>query len=247
VADLALAEGLTTDWYWLSQGETRTCTLINHDAGDTTVINEQGPVLSAEDWTGFAAHIRQVARQARAVAFSGSVPLGVAPETLGELARSLVAPGRAIYVDTSAAPLVALLAQPEGLCLKVNRAELAGGLELDPAQHSLADLVEGAQALISQGAALVVATMGSEGALMATPEGRVWQAIAPPLEVVSTVGSGDSMLAGLAVARLRGQSFSDALAFGVACGSANVLSSLPGRFEQSQVETLLGQVEIKVV
>jgi 1-phosphofructokinase family hexose kinase len=247
VADLALAEGLATDWHWLSQGETRTCTLINHDAGDTTVINEQGPVLSAEDWAGFAAHVQQVARRAKAVAFAGSVPLGVAPEALGELARSLVAPEREIYVDTSAAPLAALLAWPEGLCLKVNRAELAGGLGLDPAGHSPADLVKGPQALIGEGAALVVVTMGSEGALMITSEGQVWQAIAPRLEMVSTVGSGDAMLAGLAVARLRGQAFSEALAFGVACGSANVLSSLPGRFERSQVETLLGQVEIKTV
>jgi 1-phosphofructokinase family hexose kinase len=245
VADLAIEEGLTTEWHWLKSGETRSSTLINHDGGDTTVINEQGPTLSAEDWAGFATHVQRVAQQAQAVTFAGSVPLGVAAEALGELARSLVAPGRPIYVDTSGAALAALLARPEGVCIKVNGEELAGGLGLDPQRQLLAELIEGAQTLLARGAALVVVTMGGEGALMLTPEGQVWQATAPRLKIVSTVGSGDSMLAGLAVARLRGQSLAEALAFGVACGSANVMSSLPGRFEREQVEVLVGQVKVR--
>jgi fructose-1-phosphate kinase PfkB-like protein len=80
---------------------------------------------------------------------------------------------------------------------------------------------------------------------MVAPDGQVWQARAPSLQVVSTVGSGDSMLAGLVVARLRGYALTEALAFGVACGSANVLSSLPGRFERQHVDTILAQIEIK--
>jgi 1-phosphofructokinase family hexose kinase len=244
VADLAVAEGLRTDWHWLAQGETRTCTLINHDGGDTTVINEQGPTLSAGDWAGFAAHVQQIAQNAKAVAFAGSVPLGVAPAALGELARSLAASQRTVYVDTSVAALAAVLAQPQGVCLKVNRGELAGGLGLDSDGISLTKLIQEAQRLITQGAALVVVSLGGEGALMVTAEGQVWQAMAPSLKVVSTVGSGDSMLAGLVVARLRGSSWPEALAFSVACGSANVLSTLPGRFERGQVEGLLGQVGV---
>ena len=52
------------------------------------------------------------------------------------------------------------------------------------------------------------------------------------------------MLAGLAVARLEGQALDQSLAFGVACGSANALSDLPGRFEQSEAEALLERVKI---
>lgn len=245
VADLAVAEGLTTDWHWLAQGETRTCTLINHDGGDTTVINEQGPTLSAEDWAGFAAHVQKIAQEARAVAFAGSVPLGVTPEALGALAHSLVTPQRTVYVDTSAAALAAVLARPQGLCVKVNRGELAGGLGLEPDSLSPADLIREAQKLVAQGAVLVVVSLGGEGALMVSTGGQIWQAEAPPLEVISTVGSGDSMLAGLVVGRLRGYSLPEALAFSVACGSANVLSSLPGRFERGQVERLVGQVRVK--
>jgi len=238
VADLALAEGLAADWYWLSQGETRTCLLINHNSGDATVINEQGPMVSDEDWAGFAAYVAALAQQAAAVAFAGSVPLGVRPQALGELACSLVSTNRTVYVDTSGAALAALLAQPQGLCIKVNQAELATALGLDLGDHPIDRLVEAGQMLLNQGVALVVVTLGSDGAIAIAPSG-VWQAKPPSIEVISTVGSGDSLLAGLAITRLEGKAVDESLAFGVACGSANALSDLPGRFERSQVEALL--------
>jgi 1-phosphofructokinase family hexose kinase len=244
MADLAVVEELRADWYWLPSGETRTCMLINHDTGDTTVINEPGESLSEADWAGFAAHVERLAGQAQAVAFSGSLPPRVNPAALGALARAVVAPERAIYLDTSGAALAAVLSRPTGLCLKVNRAELATELHLAVDEFSMGIIISVGQSLLARGAALIVVTLGREGALAITPEG-CWQASPPLVEVVSTVGSGDSMLAGLAVARLEGRSLEAALAFGVACGAANATTRLPGRFERNTVETLLTQVNVK--
>ncbi len=242
-ANLALAEGLPTDWYWLNAGETRTCLLINHDTGDATVINEPGPTVSLADWAGLVTHVKRLAQKARAVALAGSSPPGLEPQSLGRLARVLVASERAIYVDTSGAALTAILAQPEGLCIKVNQLELVAGLGLALGNQAIDRLVEAGQMLLDRRAALVVVTLGSQGALAITPTGA-WQASTPPVELVSTVGSGDSLLAGLIVARLAGQSLEAALAFGVACGSANAMTDLPGRFERNQVEMLLKRVSV---
>jgi fructose-1-phosphate kinase PfkB-like protein len=104
-------------------------------------------------------------------------------------------------------------------------------------------LVKAGRQLLRAGAALVVVTLGSQGAL-AVAAAQAWHAGIPPIQTISTVGSGDSFLAGLAVAQLRGEQAPAALAFGVACGSANAMSSLPARFELSQVEILLQQVEL---
>ncbi len=240
-ADLAQAEGIPAAWHWLKKGDTRTCLLINHDTGDTTVINEKGPTLTDTDWARFAAHVTQVARPAKAVAFAGSLPLGVDPERLGQLAHTLATPNRAIYVDTSGPALSAILAHPEGLCIKVNRSELAESLNLKTTPQTLDHLVEAGQTLLQRGAKLLVVTLGEEGALAIASSGT-WQASAPPVEIVSTVGSGDSMLAGLIVARLEGKPLDTALAFGIACGSANVMSNLPGRFKRSAVEALSPQI-----
>lgn len=244
MADLAVAEGIRADWHRLASGETRTCMLINHDTGDTTVINEPGESLSEVAWAGFAAHVEQLAAGARAVAFCGSLPPGVEPVALSVLARSLTSAERPVYLDTSVAALRMALAQPAGLCLKVNRAELAEAWGPAAADFSTAQIIDVGQKLLERGAALVVVTLGGEGALAIAPAG-VWQASPPPVEVVSTVGSGDSFLAGLAVVRLRGQSIEAALAFGVACGAANATTRLPGRFERGMVETLLRQVKVK--
>jgi 1-phosphofructokinase family hexose kinase len=243
VADLALAEGLAADWYWLSEGETRTCSLINHDQGDTTVINEQGPVISTADWNAFAGHVQQLAQKANAVAFSGSLPLGVDPAALAALAGGVAADGLTVYVDTSGPPLTAVLAHPQGICIKVNQWELAAGMGLEIKDDSGMWVVEVGRRLVQKGATLVVVTLGSRGALAVAPD-QIWQARIPPIQIVSTVGSGDSMLAGLATACLRGEGLDAALALGVACGAANALSDLPGRFELNQVETLLKRIEL---
>lgn len=244
MADLLAIEGLPANWHWLESGETRACELMTHDSGDATVINEPGETMSPQAWSDFAGHIERLAAQARAVAFCGSLLPGVEPEALEVLARKLVSAQRAVYLDTSAAPLAAALAQPGGLCLKVNRAELAVGLGRNVEGFSTRHLVEAGQELLERGAMLVVITLGEEGALAIAPEG-CWQASAPRVKVVSTIGSGDSFLAGLAMARLEGRSLESALALGVACGSANATTNLPGRFERSLVETLLPEVNLK--
>lgn len=239
VRDLARAEGIAADWFWLESGQTRTCLLVNHDDRDSTIINEIGPVVSAGEWRGLAAHLHRLAERAQAVAFAGSVPPGVSPAELAALARRLAAAGHPVYLDTSGDTLAAALARPDGLSIKINRDELAEGLgvELDNRRQ----VVEAGQMLVSRGAALVVVTLGGRGALAVAAEG-CWYAAAPQVKVVSTVGSGDALLAGLLAARLEGQSLAGALAWGVACGAANAATPLAGRFEPTAARTLLRQV-----
>ena len=243
VADLATAEGLKTEWHWLSRDETRTCLLINHDRGDATVINEQGPTVSETDWQSFTNHVQQLAEKSQVIAFSGSVPLGVKPGSLRKLAYSLVTNERAVYVDTSSAALAAVLDQPAGLCIKVNHSELSAGLGLKNDDQSLDQVVKAGRLLLDRGAQLVVVTLGQQGAV-AIKSRELWQVRVPRVPVVSTVGSGDSMLAGLVTARMIGRPLHQALAYGVACGTANVLTELPGRFNRMDVEDLLQRVDV---
>lgn len=244
VADLAAAESLPAAWHWLPAGETRTCITLIHASGDATVINEPGETLAETDWRDFAGHVEGLAGPVQAVAFCGSLPPGVTPASLGALARFLVSPERTVYLDTSAAVLAGILVQPVGLCLKVNQAELAGGLGLTPGELSLERMINVGRDLLGRGAALLVVTLGAAGALAIGPEG-CWQASPPPVQVVSSAGGGDALLAGLAVARIQGQSLAAALALGVACGTANTQASQAGQVERGTVEALLKKVKVK--
>jgi 1-phosphofructokinase family hexose kinase len=236
VARLAAAEGLTGRWSRQSAGETRTCVLlVNLEGGDATALNESGPVFAAADWDSFAEAALDAATESRLCLVSGSLPRGVAPAALGNLLGRLGAAGRRVIVDTSGAPLTAsLAARPYGV--KVNGAELGAAL----GRGEVADVAGAAAALAelrAAGIALAVVSLGAQGAVAADATGT-WWACPPLIDLVSSVGSGDSLLAGMATGLLRGMPLPEALRLGVACGSADALTVGGGRIDLPVVERL---------
>jgi tagatose 6-phosphate kinase len=90
---------------------------------------------------------------------------------------------------------------------------------------------------------VVLLSIGAAGAV-AVAEGRAAHAWVHVDEVKTTVGSGDCLLGGVAVALARGASFEDVLRLGVACGAANAMSGETGFFARADVEALLPKVEL---
>ena len=148
------------------------------------------------------------------------------------------APGLRIAVDTSDAPLAALAAAMPAAApdlIKPNGEEL-GQLAGLPAERAMAledgamrgeygPVVEAARVLVERGVATVMATLGAAGAVLVTAEGA-WHAAAPKIHVLSTVGAGDSSVAGYVLADVRGGDATERLCTAVAYGSA--AAGLPG-------------------
>jgi 1-phosphofructokinase len=203
--------------------------------GTTTKINEPGPVLSPQRQEQLAAAVVDKADGAAWLVLAGSLPPGVPAGFYAALAARVRAElgGRAprIAVDTSGEPLRALFAAgPEAVpdLIKPNAEELAGltgrydeaALEADPALAAAA-----AKLLLDDGAGAVLATLGSKGAVLSIPAGS-WFATHPPITARSTVGAGDSSLAGYLLAHSQGGSAPDCLRQAVAHGTA--AAALPG-------------------
>ena len=177
---------------------------------------------------------------------AGSLPAGSPVDFYADLVRRLRAAGGHVAVDTSDAPLRALVdALPEAApdLMKPNGEELAsftGGdpdeLEADPSATAAA-----ARELLERGVGAVLATLGGNGAVLVTPEGA-WHATPPPTTVVSTVGAGDSSLFGYLLGDIRGLPAPERLALAVAYGSA--AAGLPGTTipQPSQLRTELVRV-----
>ncbi len=88
---------------------------------------------------------------------------------------------------------------------------------------NLEDAINAASRLIKlYGCEMIIVSMGAEGALLVTSNGH-YHIKPPQVEVLSTVGAGDSMLAGLLYALVHGYSEKDMLAYGVAAGTAATL------------------------
>ena len=197
-------------------GDTRTNIAIVDKDGTTTKINEPGPHLDAEV---LDALVDAVPTDADWVVLCGSLPAGASPEWLAGVVAAV--PGR-VVVDTSGAPLAAAVGRGPHL-IKPNREELEE-LVGQPL-CTVGDVVEAAHGLIADGVGVVVASLGSDGALWVSDAG-VWLASATVERPLSSVGAGDCLLAGLLAALDDGAPPAVALSQGVTWGAAAV--SLPG-------------------
>jgi 1-phosphofructokinase len=208
----------------------RTNYTLTEPDGTTTKLNEPGHPLddAARDALVRVLHERAVG--AAWVALSGSLPPGTPDGWYADLVRSLRDTGARVAVDTSEERLTALLAAgPDAApdLLKPNLEELAQvtGVDEDALAGNPTAVLEAVGRLHDQGVAEVLLTLGADGALLSTAEG-VWTAQPPAVTVRSTVGAGDSSLAGYLLASLAGAPFPERLRSAVAYGAAS--ASLPG-------------------
>ena len=199
--------------------------------GTTTKLNEPGVPLTAETRAALAQALRLHASGSRWVVLSGSLPPGTPADWYAELVAFLRDTGARIAVDTSEEPLQALLAAgPSGApdLLKPNSEELAS-LAGVPEAEVLADpavALAAVRVLHERGVAEVLLTLGGDGAVLSTADGGLWSARPPEITVRSTVGAGDSSLAGYVLADLAGAPPAERLRTAVAYGAAS--ASLPG-------------------
>lgn len=209
-------------------------TLADPD-GTTTKINAPGPEVDAATLLRVRTTVADLARGAAWVVLCGSLPRGVPDDFYADLVTELRSSGARLAVDTSDAPLAALAARLPGAApdlVKPNGEELgqlAGvdGVELErrAASGDLAPVVETARSLRGRGVGTVLVTLGGAGAVLIDDD-EAWFASTPAIRVRSTVGAGDSALAGYLLAEARGARPEERLAWAVSHGS--VAASLPG-------------------
>ena len=211
-------------------GPIRVNLTLTEPDGTTTKINGAGAVADGDLLVRLQGALEKAATDATWVVLAGSLPPGAPDGWYADLAAALADLPAAVAVDTSDGALVAVAERLEssGLgLLKPNAHELALLTGDDPADleqnpHAVA---AAARSLVERGVGAVLATLGGAGAVLVTPDGA-WQATAPAVTVVSTVGAGDSSLFGYLLGELGALPPADRLRFAVAYGSA--AAALPG-------------------
>lgn len=170
--------------------------------------------------------IRKLIDQIRAfapsfVVASGSLPPGLPDYFYGLIVKTAHAVGAKCMVDTSSSALEALRGKHAYL-IKPNISELCHMLKVDRLEKE--EVADAALQAIRDGFAEIIAlSMGAEGAWLVSRE-ETHFAPAPPVEKRSTVGAGDSMLAGITYALQKDYPLKDVIALGVACGSAATMN-----------------------
>ena len=213
----------------------RTNLAITESDGTTTKINEPGAVIAPADIDALEQAIIERARSAHWVVLSGSLPPGMSNDWYSAMVAALRPYGCKVAVDTSDAPLVALAADLERAApdlIKPNSEELAGlsgvtaqSLENAVLHGDAGPVVSAARRLVDRGVGAVLATLGAAGAVLVDTEGA-WLATPPRITPRSTVGAGDSSLAGYVRADVEGADAPFRLQMAVAYGSG--ATALPG-------------------
>lgn len=175
----------------------------------TTDINFPGQAPEPAALSNLLAILRELAADHEWFVLSGSVPAGLSPAVYGDMVRTLAAAGRArgqapkIVVDTSG-PAFRHAVEAGPWLIKPNADELGEfvGREL----HNPDAIAEVARSLMKRyGIECVVVSMGKAGAIYVEGDETIW-AMPPSVEVKSTVGAGDAMVAGTVAGKIRGLS-----------------------------------------
>lgn len=174
-------------------GETRSNLKLVEADGRVTDINGQGPEIDDAARSALLRLLLQVAPGHDAVVVAGSLPRGVDPHWFRQLLDTLKAQGLKVALDSSGEALRAGLQSAPWL-VKPNTEELGEvlGLAVDePAQQG-----EAAQRLLATGIEHVVVSAGEQGVRWFS-QGTTLAAVPPTVTVASTVGAGDSLVAGM--------------------------------------------------
>ncbi|MFP9113761.1 1-phosphofructokinase family hexose kinase [Flavobacterium sp. RHBU_3] len=166
---------------------------------------------------------------------SGSLPPGIDASYIGKLVKILKEKGSLIVADTSGDALAEVLKEGVYL-LKPNLGELGAFTGKEELDNDSAD--EAAKQLVDEGKAeIVVVSLGPQGAYLVSKDECI-HVPAPSVKKLSTVGAGDSMVAGMVSVLARGGSLTEMARMGVACGSAATMAQGTGLFSKENAEKL---------
>ncbi len=219
IARLLEAEGVDQLRIPIAEWTRENLTVLEHSSGRQFRFGLPGPALGEAEWRQCLEAIESQDPPPSLIVAGGSLPPGAPLDFFAQLARVTRERGSSLILDTSGEALRRALEVGVYL-IKPNLREFAA---LFPDEDLLDEGLHGAaQGLVEGGAAeVVVVSLGASGALLTSAEGSVRFA-APTVPIVSRVGAGDSMVAGIVCELVRGASIAEAVRHGVAAGSAAV-------------------------
>jgi len=225
--------------------ESRTSTaVVDPTAATYTEINEWGPQVTPEELDMLLEKISYLARGADMVVFAGTLPRAVDDSFYADAIRDLGRRNVRAVLDSEGSPLrLGVEAEPYLVTPNQREAEALVGQELNDDEDYLMAVVR----IAEMGARNVLITEESRsfGLFREDRKRLLLRALAPRIEPISAVGSGDVLLAAFIASRLADRPLDDSLRNAVAAGAASTLEVGAGRFEPREATRLQGSVEVR--
>ena len=238
-----LEQGILCDFVH-TRGQTRTnLTVVDESAHETTVLSYRGPEVDPRHLQTLESRLRRFISAGDWLVVAGSIPPPIEPEVYARLIQLGRQLGAHTVLDADAEALAAgLTGQPDLVKSNHHEAERLLGMSLKDDTK----LLEAAEAMRNAGAATAIITAGSRGAVAVGEEGA-WWSWPPQTEVVSAVGAGDALLAGLLMKLEEGAGMEEALRWGTAAGAAACLTQGTQLCRRDDFTQLLPDVRVEQI
>ncbi|MBS4197711.1 1-phosphofructokinase [Lederbergia citri] len=236
-------EGLDHSFIEINE-ETRTClAIIDNQYGTQTELLEEGPFITIAEKDKFLSEFSKMLEKAKLITASGSLPKGIPLDIYSEISEMANASNVPFILDTSGKALEYGI-QGRPFLIKPNKEELCqyvGKQEL-----TMDEMIDAAKKICETGVQYVLVSLGKEGALLVGHD-TVLLAEIPEIPVINPVGSGDSMLAGMAYALKNQYDFKTCLKWACACGMSNAMEAKTGEIHLHKVQELLTKIDVTVL
>ncbi|NHM29373.1 1-phosphofructokinase [Neobacillus terrae] len=227
-------ENIETDFVWVEE-DTRINVKVK--SKKETEINARGPKISSEDLEALKNKAAQLSNEDILV-LAGSIPSSMPKTTYEDLVKICTENGTGFIVDAEGDLLIKVLPY-KPLLIKPNHHEL--GELFETTISTKEEAIYFGRELLKKGAQNVIVSLAEKGAVFLNNE-ITYSAEVPAGEVKSSVGAGDSTVAGFLAKYQETRNFAEAFKYGVASGSATAFSI--GLCTKEQIDELLPQVKI---
>ena len=176
-----------------------------------------GPLVEKEEWEALLIKLEKNLEEGDYLVASGKLPPGM-PDDFYVLVAEIAKSKKVHFILDTSGEALAKATKSRVFMLKPNLGELStlcgvtsiSAMELEPLAKKF---------LKEHDCEILVVSLGPKGALLATKD-LIEHIPAPTVLQKSTIGAGDSMVAGMVVSLLKGKSYSEMAKYGVACGTA---------------------------
>lgn len=225
------------------EGSTRINVKLVEDSGDVSDINFPGVEVTPIAIEQFERTLWRLAEDHDFFVIAGSLPKGVSPALCANWIQRLHDMGKKVLFDSSRDALTAGVDANPWL-IKPNDEELS--MFVGKALRSAEECQQAAEQLSDKGIDNIVVSMGAEG-VMWLNQGEWLQAKPPRMNVVSTVGAGDTLVAGLCWGHMQKMPKQTLLKFATALSALAVSQVDVGLTSQEELETIQNQIQLQTL
>jgi len=224
-------------------GETR-INIVIHElvTGRQIILNSSGPEVKPFEILEITDVVRRL-EEPEFVSIGGSLPPRAHPEIYRKIIETARLRGAKVILDVDREALkIGIGGKPDVIKPNIHELSALVGRKLE----KRGEILEAAREINRKGVEIVLVSMGPRGILLVS-EGEAYQAVPPSVEVVNTIGAGDSSVAGFIYGRVSGRDLKESLILATAAGTATTLRRGTALATKEDVEKLAPQVRLEII